>query len=394
MHTHSIAALAALAALVACTGGEDGAHYAEKPASSEDSGSDTAVIDDADDAAHAVLIDWETEMFDTLDGTDEDWFRVDGMAAGQQFRVQVVNDDENVSPESLDTVVEVYDSAQNVIAWEDEHPAGDVSTYDSVCFGFFPEAGSYYIRVLDRGAYTGVPNDVENTEYSVQLLAPWAPSAEPDSLLKIGLDVDMTTTNSWYAVPVRADDAGDVDYVKLSLAHADGALTFVAAQHIVSSAYSPAITLYEQGGDAVLRASSLSESDYRQYISPPGTTYVLGVEDTSGVSGPAHGMWIFIANSAAGYGNEREVEPNDAQGAPMALTLTDQEPDAGSWDAAFVEGRIGTPADADWYSFSLERDSYVAIAFGALTYGSLLAANIEVYGSELVRGGGGPLPKP
>jgi hypothetical protein len=371
---------------VACTGVEEGPHYAD-----DDTGggttSDTAPVDDADDPEHAVAIDWETEMTDTLDSDDSDWYRIAGVAAGQHFRVQVVNSDENGDEDSLDTVVEVYDEALNRIAWEDDHPVGDVGTYDTVCFGFFPAAGAYYIRVLDRGNFEGAVRDVARTEYSIQILAPSSPPTEPDSLLRLSLDYSLDNDNSWYAIPVLADEAGDVDYARLVLPHDDGALTFWRAHHIESSHYQPALTLYDEEGTPVMSAPTLEETDFRQFISPPDTTWVLGISDASGVSGPAEGMWVFVADSEAGYGNTREREPNDSREGAMALTLADQYPDAGSWVADFVEGRIGAAGDEDWYSFTLESDAYVTVGFGALAYGSLLDAAVDVHGDELLLSG-------
>ncbi len=364
--------------LAACTGAEEGPHYAD-----DDTGTpstDTSAPEDADTPETARELAWETEESGTLDADDADWFKVTGVSAGQHFRVQVVNADENASEDSLDTVVEVYDSAMTRIAWEDDHPVGDVGTYDTVCFGFFPEAGSYFVRIVDKGTFEGAERDVEDTDYTVQILGPSGPPEEPDSLLRLANGAAMDNDNSWYALPVQADEAGDTDYVLLELAHSDGALTFARAHHIESSPYTPALTLYDSEGTPVLQADTVAETDFRQYISPPDSTYILGVSDTTGALGPAAGMWVFVANSEEGYGNSREREPNDSADGPMTLTLEDQYPDAGSWVADFVEGRIDPAGDQDWYTFTLTEDSYVAIAFGALNYGSLLEATVEVDG--------------
>jgi hypothetical protein len=380
-------------AFAACTGADEGPHYSEDD--SDESTKDTAPEDDADDPEHAIALDWDTEISGSLDGDDSDWYRVAGMSAGQHFRVQVINDDENASELSLDTIVEVYSEALVRIAWEDDHPVGDVSTYDTVCFGFFPEAGSYYVRVLDKGNFEGSVRDVDETDYTVQLLAPSSPPEEPDSILRLGLDIAMDNDNSWYALPVRSDSAGDEDYVRFTLAHNDGAITFARAHHIESSAYAPALTLYDGEGTPVLHADTVLPSDFRQYISPPDTTYILGVSDTSGSEGASDGMWVFISNSEAGYGNTREREPNNDGDTAMALTLADQFPDAGSWVADFVEGRIDNTRDEDWYSFRLDEEAYVSVAFGALSYGSLLEATVALHGegveiSDSADGGADP----
>lgn len=339
---------------------------------------DTSAPDDADDPEHAVALTFDEEVSDTLHDDDVDWYQITA-SEGQQFRVQVVNEDENQSEDSLDTVVEVFSSDLTRIAWEDDHPVGDVGTYDTVCFGFFPSDGDYYVTVQDKGTFEIGHSNVESTEYTMSVLSPSQLGEEPDSVLSVGVSYPMDTENSWYAIPVLADSGGDRDFVKLVLAHNDGALTFAAAEHIESSGYKPMIELYNSDAETVLRASTIARSDGRQFISPPGTEYILGVEDSSFGSGPAQGMWVFVANSEAGYGYTRETEPNDAEGAGNAMTLADQEPDAGFWFADGVEGRIGDEDDVDGFDFTTTEEGYLTISFGALSYGSLLTANVAIW---------------
>ncbi|GDX80440.1 hypothetical protein LBMAG42_22510 [Deltaproteobacteria bacterium] len=344
----------------------------------DDTDTDTSPPDDADDPEHAIALALDEEASDTIHDTDVDWYQITG-AAGQQFRVQVVNDDENASEESLDTVVEVFKSDLTRIAWEDDHPVGDVGTYDTVCFGFFPADGSYYVTVQDKSTFEIGHSNVESTGYTLTVLSPSQVPEEPDSVLSVGLSYGMETENSWYAIPVLAETVGDQDFVKLVLGHSDGALTFAAAEHIESSGYQPSIEVYNSDAEPVLRAATVAPSDGRQLISPPGTEYILGVEDSSLGSGPAQGMWVFVANAEAGYGNTREVEPNDLEGEGMALTLVDQEPDAGFWFADYAEGRIGEEGDVDGYEFTTTDEGYITISFGALSYGSLLVADVSIW---------------
>lgn len=345
-----------------------------------DSGTDTDTgpVDDADDPDHAVALSLDDPRGDTLHDDDEDWWSVTG-TAGQQFRIQVVNDDENGSDESLDTVVEVYDAALTRIAWEDDHPVGDVAVYDTVCFGFFPADGTYYVRVTDRGVFDGAPRAVDSTDYEVTFLSPSGVPDEPDSLLSIDLEYAVDTDNSWYAIPVLAETAGDVDYAKLVMPHADGTIFIEAAQHIESSPYLPEITLYDADAAAVLGPTRLGPDDGRQLVAPLGTQYELAVTDAWGGWGPNVGAWIFVANAEEGYGYPREVEPNDATAGAPELELYDQEPDAGSWFAGGAEGRIGTAGDVDVWSVTLPEDAYVSVDLGALWYGGLLTAEVTLH---------------
>lgn len=348
-----------------------------------DTDTDTAPPDDADDPDHAVPLTIDDPRGDTLHDDDEDWWSITG-TAGQHFRVQVVNDDENASDESLDTVVEVYGADLVRIAWEDDHPVGDVAVYDTVCFGFFPADGTYFIRVTDRGVFDGAPRAVESTDYELTVLSPSSVPDEPDSLLSIDVEYGIETDNSWYAIPVQADSADDVDYAKLLLPHADGTLFVEAAQHIESSPYTPEVTLYDADAAVVLGPVALGEDDYRQLPAPLGTQYELAVRDASGSAGPHVGAWLFVADAEEGYGYPREVEPNDAVDAAQTLELYDQEPDAGSWFAGGAEGHIDVAGDLDRWTVTLPEPAYVAVDLAARVYGGLLDGDVQLLQGDTV----------
>ncbi len=365
-----------------------GADTSEPTDRDTDSG-DPVVIDDADDPEHAVVIDFDEEIADNLHDTDVDWYKITG-TAGKPFRVQVVNDDENVDEDALDTLVSVYDSAMTLIAEEDEHPIGDVGTYDSVCFGFFPTSGDYYIAVQDVRTAQGLANNVGTTNYTIEALAPSSVPAETDSLLSAGKDVTFgdETDNLWFAVPVLSERVGDTDFVKLNLAHDGGALFFAVDPHVYSSPYQAEIEVYNADADLVLSASSALPEDGRTLISTPGSSYVLAMQDASGGSGDADGAWVFVLDTEAGYGNPYEVEPNDDAASAPPLTLEAKDPDAGFWYAAYGEGRISPAGDEDWFPFTSPEEGYITVAFGGATYGSLLQASVEVYsGDTLVASG-------
>jgi hypothetical protein len=129
-------------------------------------------------------------------------------------------------------------------------------------------------------------------------------------------------------------------------------------------------------------AATLRPADGRSFIALPDTTYIFAVHDASGGGSAADGAWLFVSSAEAGYGNPREVEPNDTLGGANALPLDDQQPDAGSWYAGFAEGRVGSEADEDWYAFVTPEDAWLKVAFGAASYGSLLQADVEVVDSE------------
>ncbi|MSQ03009.1 MAG: hypothetical protein EXR71_14165 [Myxococcales bacterium] len=346
-----------------------------------DTDTDTGPVDDADDAEHAVPLDLDMLDGDTLHDGDVDWYSVVG-TAGQPFRIQVTNEDEKIAEDSLDTVVEVVDASGVRIAWEDDHPVGDVSTYDTVCFGFFPADGTYYVKVMDIGVFSGSPREVESTAYNLTWLQPTSPPDEPDSLLDISLAYDMQNDNSWYAIPVLSDAANDVDYVKLTIAHAGGTLALAAAHHIESSSYQPAVQVFDAEAQLVLDVPRIAESDLRLLLAPTDTQYELAVIDSAAGIGPTSAMWIFVANYAAPETSRWETEPNDSAAGGSEITMVDQEADAGSWFAGVAEGRLDARGDEDWFRFTLPAAGYISVDFASLTYGGLLPARVEVWSGD------------
>ncbi|MBM4366832.1 MAG: hypothetical protein FJ102_11515 [Deltaproteobacteria bacterium] len=331
--------------------------------------------DDADDFATAWDLPFDTESGDAIEGDDIDIYKVTG-TAGQQFRVQVINSDEGEAEDSLDTVVQVFEANGTRIAWEDEHPAGEVSTYDSVCFGFFPSTAEYYVQVQDRRSYEGSESPVSSTDYTVQILSPGSIPAEDDSLLSVGGSFDIENTYSWYSFPLLFEEEADVDFVSVGLPYDDAAVVLVANEHVESSPAQPYIDVYNQDAEQVFHADPAWLGEGRQMLSTLGTSYVLAVGNSAGGGGEAYGAWIFVLITEEGYGNDRETEPNDE--VADDLDMVDQEPSAGSWYAGYAEGRVESTADVDAYALGTGDEAYLSVAFGALSYGSLLVAGLDI----------------
>ncbi len=343
-----------------------------------DSDADTdtdADPDDADDFASAWDLAFDTEGGDEIEGDDIDIYKVAG-TAGQQFRVQVINIDEGEAEDSLDTVVQVFEANGTRIAWEDEHPAGEVSTYDSVCFGFFPSTADYYVQVSDLRTFEGTTSPVTSTDYTIQVLSPGSLPTDPDSLLSVGGGFDIENSYSWYSFPVLFEEEGDADFVSVTLPYDDASVVFVAAEHIESSPAQPVVDVYNQDAEQVFHADPAWLGEGRQMLSTLGTSYVLGIGNSAGGGGEAYGAWIFVLVTEEGYGNERETEPNDELADD--LDMVDQEPSAGSWYAGYAEGRVESSADLDRYAFATGGEAYLSVAFGALSYGSLLVAELDI----------------
>lgn len=359
--------------------------------SDADADADTDTDTDADGRADASPLVFDSETDGTLDADDVDWYSLTGVA-GHPFRAQVINAEEGLAEESFDSVIAVYDADLNRIAWEDEHPAGEVSTYDTVCFGFFPADGTYYLTVQDKRTFEGTASPADDADYTLTVLESGSVPDEPDSLLAIDVGGTFENDNSWYGFPVLFEQAGDVDYILAGLTHDDGALAVVTAQHIEGSGAIPVIDGYNGSGEHVFSAATSAASDGRQILNTLDNTYVIAVSSADGGGGNDHGAWVFILSTEEGYGNPRESEVNDTLEAADVLEMQDLEPSIGSWYAGYGEGHVESEGANDYFRFDNPTDNaYISIAFGAQSYGSLLVAEVTVFdetGAEIARSTG------
>ncbi len=307
---------------------------------------------------------------------DVDWFAVEA-DGGEFVRISVVTEE---LEGGLDSVLSVYDSAGHRVVWEDEHPAGNVSSADSMCFAYFAEAGTYYLKVEDAGTFYGEsPVGGSGEAYTLELTRWNSVGVEPDSAQSVGLDFGSVTTNVLYSMPVLVSEAGDTDWAAFDLPAAATPIYVVALTHAEESDLVPRVTMRNRDGDDVLAITEPSSTAPGVLPDPEGTAYVVGATDASGGGGADHWTWLFLVLRDPGDGYPRGVEPDDTLEEANVLTLTDEEPDSGAYWTAFGQGRVSTGSDVDLYAFDVSFEgAYVNVFVGAQELGSLLVPRIEV----------------
>ncbi len=312
---------------------------------------------------------------------DVDWYAYTSLG-GHFVRVDTIVDDEELDTDLLDTVVTIYDPAGNLLAQEDEHPAGSVGTYDSVAFAYLAEAGTYTITVEDVAG-----RSAPDVTYTLSVKNIGSGGDEPDSVQTTGSSLGLTGADLWYSVPVvlnRGDGTADTaDYVRLTLPWSDTFLGFVTTLSPNGSDLTEALTLYNSAGTVVMRKDDPSVESVAGICNSEDDSYVLKVEDVNGGGGSTYWGIIFALVREEGYGNARESEPNEAPGQAEALVAQDQNPDVGSWVAGYGSGHIDTLNDVDVWTLNVDFDgAYLSVFYGAQTYGGLLLANVEIVGSD------------
>lgn len=387
----------ALAALWACSGkdadtepGTDSTPVADTCV--DDDGCDAGQICEAgaciagdrdNDPASATPLADDGDGNITGEGTiatagDVDWYQFTSL--GSQFvRVDTVVGSSDVEEDGLDTVVTIYDAAGNLLAQEDEHPAGPVGTYDSVAFAYLADPGTYTVTVED------VQGRAEpDTGYTLTVRDMGAGGDEADSLQSAGYSLGVNGADSWYAIPVvlsRGDGTDDVnDYARIQLPWDDTFVEFVGTMSPNASELTPALTLYDAAGGEVMRKTAPTADDPAGVVNTEGQTYVLKVTDADGGMGPTYWAVLFALVRDAGYGNPREVEPNDTT--PQTLAMVDRAPDVGAWVTGYGSGHIDTLGDVDRWSFTFTGDdAFLSVFYGAQTYGGLLLAHMDILDS-------------
>jgi hypothetical protein len=306
---------------------------------------------------------------------DVDWYSVQA-EGGEFFRVTAVTAE---AEGGLDSVVSVYNAAGQRLVWEDEHPGGNVSSADSMVFGYFPEAGTWYIKVEDVGTFdggdgTGGPDET----YTLQISEWNSVISEPDSAQEAGLDFGDVNPDTYYSVPLVFEEAGDGDYAVLDLPDVGAPIYVMALEH-ANTDLTPLVNLYNADGEKVLELESPTAEAPALLPYPLGTHYVLGISDADGGGGSDYWSWAFFLLRDPGSGNEPGVEPDDDLASANVVDLEDQEPDSGRWYAAYRQGYVESPTDTDLYTFDVPfDDAYVTVYIGAGEYGSLLSPRLEL----------------
>ena len=332
------------------------------------------------DATTAASLFWETDVAGLINPAgDTDWYAI--TAEGGEFaRIQVDTlEDEN----ELNSVVSVYNAAGHRLSWEDEHPAGNVSTYDSVCYAYFGDAGTYYIKVEDYSTFFGeTPVGGFDSDYVLTVKAA-AVGSEPDSGQEPGNSVDVAEGSIW-AIPWLMDEESDIDFVDLTLPYKNTWLTIVGAAHIEASTAAPEYLLANKDGTAILLKDGPTADDPAIYVGTQSTKYVLGIRDAFGGGGSDVWGAAFVQVYGADFGGVPETEANDDVASANPLPLEAINSNSGVALGGFVQGTLaidvdGSGDDSDVFEISVPSDdTYLSLIPRSRQYGSLVIPTVEV----------------
>jgi hypothetical protein len=362
-------------------GGTDDAECADDDdcASDEICADDACELGDRDNSPdEAASLFWSEPVEGQIaPAGDEDWYAV--TSDGREYLVANTTDAED--DEVLDTVVSVYDTNGSLLAWEDEHPGGNIgSGYDSIVYAWLAEAGTYYVKVEDIGHFDG-GNGLGGDEADYVLTVDsYDEPNETDSLQSASRDLGETSADTWYPTLAVLEEVGDVDYFAFDVPSEGMPLGIVAAQHSEGSDTTPRVRLYNGDGDLVLSFDDPDVDDAYAWLPfTRSTRYVLAVDDAAGLGGADHWAPTLFILRDTDRAYPDEVEPDDTIETATTVDFSDQEPDAGQWVTAAVQGWLETVDDADvFHAVNPVDGGYISVVTFGPSWGGQMTPRVEV----------------
>lgn len=294
------------------------------------------------------------------------------------IRVETVTDEEDVN-----TVVSLFTPDKRLHAYMDEFASYNPSSYDSVLHAYLPSAGTWYVKVEDRGTfYEG--SDFGEGEYSLQVKSYTGVTDETDGIDDPGMTLDFDDASTIFSVGVNVDEPGDVDFIQLGLP-ADRYTIVVSGQaDIPGSDAQVLVDLVDPAEpDAVLaRKVELGPQGDLIFLDTLRQDYVLRATDADGQGGPDHWFVVYARLRDPGYYPYlEELEPNDTKDAPQLVEMLDEETSSGADYTRFdVSGAFDDDGDEDWFAADVDAvDSYVTVWCSADSWGSLADPAVDVF---------------
>lgn len=352
--------------------------------------------DDTFETATELALGDEASSADFSDVmTDVDFYKFTGKKGDAIVIVTAAKPDtDRFDPTYPDTVITLYDDAQDPIA-ENDDPTPRFSN-DALLYTILPKDGTYYFRIAECNAAYGEAScapaeDIETTDYVVaaalidntaKSTAFEGPDADNDTIGAKNPVIGYEKASSGYYLTTiygNFDSLTDVDVFSVKLpadtkvesgAGPTGSFYVFPSGPEQDGSDSPVGKMWIANPDGTVVARiDASKDDLSRQLSPPlalDTPYFLFVERPAG--GTLNNDFYFL-NHSAGGSNPLEVQDatNDDAATPEVLTAAAQT------TSYFVDGTLATPADTDHFSIAIPSgltEKKISVACGAERLGS------------------------
>lgn len=280
----------------------------------------------------------------------------------------------------LDTVLSVHAPNGSLHHVLDDFGTGPVSTHDSLMHVYLPHPGTWFIRVEDRSTHYGEsPRGGPEFRYTLGV-EPWSGGAEePDSPDAPAAHFDLADGTTTYPWGVVIDHPGDADHATVQMPYGDVPFEVWAPIRIPGSGLRARVTVVDGDGRRLMRKDDVGPNGIAVYFDASHTTLRVSVGEVRADRGDGdHWTVLYLRTRPPGYGNPREVEPNDARGEATELAAEPVTEDGRRTDRAFLQGVLATPGDEDWWS--LRGGGSLRLACSSSRFGSGGDVQVDVVG--------------
>jgi len=296
-------------------------------------------------------------------------------------RISTITGDDD---EGLDTVLSIYRADGALHHVMDEYATGSLRSYDSRMQVWLPTAGTWFIRVEDVSTYYGDATLRGDPSFSYRLaVEPWGSvSEEPDSASDPSVRFDVQNGSTIYPWGVVIEASGDLDWTTAELPWGDAPIEVWAPESIPGSALRPVVEVTDEEGVVHMRMPEVGARGYGSTFASPQGTYTLSVGDLDEGGSTDHWTVLYIRTREQGYGNPREVEPNDLPDQATPLDAETVQDGGLTTDRSFLQGRLTEEGDVDVFRFAALEGGGLRLVCSSDSYGAIGDVQVELHDPE------------
>jgi hypothetical protein len=305
---------------------------------------------------------------------DVDFYRLD-LSNGSGFLVFDTEGNEDGDDAKVDTVLQIYNEARELVAQNDDHLLGTTGTLDSEIV-YHVKQGVYYVKVQDYSTFgmNQTPRGNPDLTYSVSVFQPGGSivTVDPEAGDTFATAPEMNQQGFGYVMGTFRDIA-DVDHYKVIVTDT-GAQTFVIDMMPLGptgfgATPTGVLTFYNADGTIVEARGDVTRDEFEP-LQPSlvgGRTYILEITQSATVAGP-NDFYVLKGLSYGDNDPSMDVEPeNNTMMGAEPLVMLPATADAPR--RAFFLSHLGDD-DEDYFSVETSGAEELSVACGSLTAGS------------------------
>ena len=151
-----------------------------------------------------------------------------------------------------------------------------------------------------------------------------------------------------------------------------------APEVIPGSDMVPRVEVTDPDGFLHLSLTDVGARGFASTFSSPETTFTVSASDADGAFGPNTWTVLYLRTRPEGYGNPREVEPNDTVADATPLDAEEVTEGGVTSDRHFLQGKLLTEGDQDHYRFAAREGGRLRLVCSSDSYGATGDVTVDV----------------